>query len=178
MNYFKESLTGVFLFVLILASSCKEHTVVTNNIVSSCSLYYYKDILPWDCLWFADGTAKDMLEEFCIVVEDSTVINSLKHHIDSIYDRCSIELPYISTLRGPIIDEVDTRFLAIFHYSSKSDTLALGPTSDCKMSINGRYFISSDIYYGVINLIKSKDLEWSELVDQYYNGGVFHSRYE
>ena len=174
MNYFGDIIDALAIFICIVVIGCtsvQSHPV--EDSVISCDIYYYKNDAPWVPDWFCSGTVDAMLRQECIVSSDSLSINRIKHTVDSLVQLSTVMI----SGAGKFLDggeEIDTRYLVIFNYPSRSDTLSVGPVATSMISMHNRIFYSKEIYYWIVETIMSEDAEWGNLFNLYHKDSTFY----
>ncbi|MCQ2161909.1 MAG: hypothetical protein MJY86_01390 [Bacteroidales bacterium] len=108
-----------------------------------------------------------------IVAADSIAINSLKELVDSLFLFSSADLTQVrSSWRTPETF-INVRYLIIFDYDTRQDTLILASTPEEGMIMKKRLSYSDSVYFRMIDLIREYDHKWGEMFDEFCRDGVF-----
>lgn len=174
MNYFGDIIVAPMIVICIIVIGCSSvQSQPAEDSVISCDIYYYKIDVPWVPDWFCSGTVDAMLRQECMVSSDSLSINRIKHTVDSLVQLSTV----MKSGARKLVDEgeeIDTRYLVIFNYQSRSDTLSVGPVATSMMSMHNSIFYSKKIYYWIVETIMSEDTEWGSLFNLYHKDSTFY----
>lgn len=173
MSCYKLFISACSVIIAFSLNSCNNQEVSTNEIVHSCAIHYYRDEVPWVPDWLGRGTVEFMLEEEPLIIYDSLAINQVKGIVDSLYLTSSIDVYQADEGVDPTDHCIDVRYLMIFDYGLRKDTLLLASTPSEGMIMKKRLFYSEDVYFRMVNLIKRNDKEWGRIFDKFCRDGVF-----
>lgn len=169
---------SVLIPTLFLIVGCSSHgnslyVDQESDHVRTCRIHYIVREVPWISEWFMRGTVESMLTYEPIVAADSIAINSLKELVDSLFLFSSADLTQVrSSWRTPETF-INVRYLIIFDYDTRQDTLILASTPEEGMIMKKRLSYSDSVYFRMIDLIREYDHKWGEMFDEFCRDGVF-----